>query len=352
MASKTAARKVTASILGFLRIVWAQIALAFLGGAALIYWAPEKGFWKVIDHIGIGFVVAAIVTLFWQLREMTEFFLSLARSTLIEDDYVRKLNQPSLRRLRSAAVSAAVEDLVTNQKYDWRKLEGWVDEVMFSRLLPTAPPPSGVYRKDYRDSIVLEFVTLRAALSELSAPMDAVPQDALNMIVLKQTITTRYTVVAPRLGTEYQGYPVSLSGKASDMPFIETKSRVRYYVGNREQDAVEVPVRIVDIPRGGIEYEARREVSFVNGEAHVWTKRVTYVLPASEPFIVETMSHMTDGARVHLSATGTDGRIVFDGDMIGFGGTKNIEYLANGLELEYGGWLFEDHGYIIWWWNN
>jgi len=126
----------------------------------LLTYIPERGLPKLFREIGIGLIVAAIVTAFWQLREISEYFLSLARSTLIQDEYLRRLNLPSLRHLRAAAASVILQRHVNSPNYDWRQKEQWFENVLFQTIFPSEQAGSGIYREDFRDVITLEFISL------------------------------------------------------------------------------------------------------------------------------------------------------------------------------------------------
>lgn len=348
-------RRHIGSVLEVVRATWAQILLGLIGGGVFIYFSPQEGPLKVLDHIGIGLIVASVVTLFLQLREVKDFFLSVARAVLIEDAYLRRLGRPSQRQLRLAAASAILHDLAKNPKYDAEGLGKWVDDVLFEKSLPSDEPGSGLYRERYRDNVTLEFITLRKALQEVGALVEGVPKENLDLEVVKQTTTTRYTVLAPRANAkEYKDYPVPLSGKSSDMPDVfPLGKRLRFWVGNSEEKAAEVELELSDHPRGGIEFAAKKPqaIAFVDGEAEVWTRLIEYKLPAREPFVVMTMSHLTHDLRAEVSIVGTTRGFVLDGNIISFAGKRAIDYAVNGIALEYPGWLFEDHGYFVWWWE-
>jgi hypothetical protein len=43
--------------------------------------------------------------------------------------------------------------------------------------------------------------------------------------------------------------------------------------------------------------------------------------------------------------------LTFEGDVIATGTTAKKFHLPGGVELVYDGWLFEGHGYFLWWWE-
>jgi len=346
------ARKITTSIRGVLRLVWAQIGLAFLVGLALIYLIPKTwAGYLLFEHIGLGLIVAAVVTVFWQLREISEFFQTLARSTLIDDSYLEKLNLESLRRLRSSAASAILDKSVNNPRYDWRDLERWVDTQLFEKCLPGTESMSGVYRENLVDHLTLEFLTLRDFLSAAGRSTAGVREEILDSDVLRQTLTTRYTVIAPQVGGDrYAAYKVSFNEKPAIFPDLPTDLRFQFFAGTSESTAVEVMPQRIESARG-IGFVAERDIPLVEGRTDIWTRQIACTMPLREPFILQTMKDLTHNLRVHLSVAGARQRFVFDGEVIGFGGSDRVEYLPNGITVEYAGWLFEDHGYILWWWQ-
>lgn len=341
-------------VLQALRLVSVQIALAVGLGSLLVLLAPEDGFWKLLDHLGIGFFVAAIVTLFWHLREMREFFESLAQSVLVRNEFLKRLNLEALREIRTTAASVILDKVTENPNYDWLGLERWVDSALFDWALPSAKAGSGIYREEYSDSMTLEFKTMEEILHELHLPAEGIEETELRKEVLKSTTISNYRVIAPRKdAASYPSYAVPLSGRASDMPHIPLDQRVRFFVGADERTANEVRLRFQDVERGGITYEGTHSFPFVEGEAKVWSKIIDYTLPPTEPFVLNAVKDLTHGMRVHLTVAGRPKRLVFEGVVMGFQGAAlaRIDHLPNGISLSYPGWLFEDHGYIIWWWE-
>lgn len=346
--------RLSSSLIALLRKVWVQIGFAIVAGLFFAYNAPETGFWRILRELGIGLIVAAIVTLFWQLREVSEYFTTLARATLIEDAYLGKLSLPSLRKLRTAAASAILDRLVDNRpRYDWKQIENWVDNVLFEKCLPGELPLSGIYREDMYKKIELQFMSLREALLEVGGSIEDISDEELDTEVAKQTTYNRYTVIAPRRNAPgYAEYPVTLYGKSADMPrSFPLDKRVGLRVGKNEADSVEVKVTVTDVARGGIEFRAEQRLPLVGGETAVWTKLVEYNSGPREPFFLDTMSHLTKELTVDLTIVGTRKKLIFDADVIGLAPGETIEPTESGIFLHYPGWLLEDQGYMIWWWQ-
>ena len=57
---------------------------------------------------------------------------------------------------------------------------------------------------------------------------------------------------------------------------------------------------------------------------------------------------LTKGVRVEVHG---DPGLAFDGDVIGLGGKDDPTPLADGIRLQYRGWLLEDHGFVVFWWK-
>jgi hypothetical protein len=104
-----------------LRLAWAQITLALVIGVLLSYF-PEKGLLAPLHHIGIGLVVAAVVTTFWQFREFSEYFEKYAQAVLVHDEHLRKLSMPALVKLRSRADEAILTTCVNNDSFERQEL--------------------------------------------------------------------------------------------------------------------------------------------------------------------------------------------------------------------------------------
>ena len=135
-----------------LKLAWAQIALAFLIGVGLS-WVPAEGWTAPIHHVGIGLLVAAVVTTFWQFREFSEYFEKYAQAILVHDDHLKKLSMASLVTLRSRADEAILTEFVTNPKFERKALTKWIDDLLYTKLLPGGDAGSGVYRDSFEDEI-------------------------------------------------------------------------------------------------------------------------------------------------------------------------------------------------------
>ena len=331
---------------------WAQILLAFLIGVALSF-VPDKGNYMAFHHIGIGLLVAAVVTLFWHMREFSEFFEKFARKVLIDDEYLSRLSIETLTQIRSKAGREILKSKVKNDDYERDQLSDWIDEILYERLLPSEKGASGIYRENYNERIYVEHRSLGDALAEVGAPDSGVPQEALTAIIQKITTISWYRVIAPQK-SECPPYMVHMEGRFADLPYFPLKSRVAFFAGHGEAFAEVVPVEITDRKLGGIDFKSSPlGLRIAEGECSVWTKSVEYRSPGAEAHILNTMNILTRGLEVDLTQTGPGPRLVIDAGLIAIGtGEDSVTPFPFGIHLKYNGWLFQDHGYCIWWWQS
>lgn len=335
-----------------LKLAWAQIALAFLIGVGLS-WVPAHGWTAPIHHVGIGLLVAAVVTTFWQFREFSEYFEKYAQAILVHDDHLKKLSMASLVTLRSRADEAILTEFVTNPRFERKALTKWIDDLLYTKLLPGGDAGSGVYRDSFEDEICIEYPTLREALTALKIDLGSLSDEALDVRILKVTSTTTYTAVAPKLNEPaYQTYTVPFSGKGADLPNFPIDKRVLGRVGTSEATAATMNLAFKDEPLGGISYSAASvALPFVQGSCHVWMRTIEYRSPQRESHVLNTMSTLTHNLSVHLYRTGPGPNVVFDGDMLAAGVGAGPKHSPHSVTLKYNGWLFEDNGYYLWWWE-
>lgn len=333
---------------------WAPVALAFVVGIALTYFFHAEGAAAPLHHIGIGLLVAATVTGFWHLREFSEFFEKFASTVLLDDEYLKKLSLESLTALRSRVAHVILEARTDNPNYRHHELGVWIDRMLFDALLPSKKALSGVYRQGYKEQVILEYLTLEKALGEVGCDTTNLPSDQLKSKVLKVIAIARYTLIAPRIeSAQYKEYPVGLKGNGANLPGFPLQKRVELLVGRSEKDASPCSIEFCEEDEGGITYEAKdRLLSFANGECEVWTKSTEYQSPERQPHVLNMMAILTCGLKVNLYQIGAGPRLVFDGDVIATGNADDRSFPPGGAELEYTGWLFEGHGYHLWWWVN
>lgn len=337
-----------------LHLAWAQITLAFGAGMALSYYFEPKGKFEVLHHIGIGLIVAAVVTTFWQFREFEEFFVQFSRRILVEDAYLEKLKVPALTTLRSRAGRSILKNYVNNPAYERDALGDWIDELLYSTLLP-GQVSSGLYRDGFEETICIEHLTLAKALKQVGAPTDKLQPADSTTPVLKVTAVTTYRVIAPRLGDpKYSDYTVSYSGNGADMHSFPLEKRIQVRVGTTRDNAVSLDMQPADEPLGGFKYQAKPvklQFDQKTGICPVWMESVEYRDPRHEPYVLSTMGLLTKNLTVHVYHTGTGPRLTFEGGMMASGAKEDPMHGPSSFRLRYSGWLFEDHGYYVWWWT-
>lgn len=78
---------------------------------------------------------------------------------------------------------------------------------------------------------------------------------------------------------------------------------------------------------------------------------VEYKAMATEPFVLNTMAHLTRNLRVDVNVTGSAKPLGFHAEVMG--GISQGAVVVNrrySCKIEYDGWLLEDHGYFVSWW--
>ncbi len=332
----------------FMRHVWAQFGLAFTAGVLLSLWAGSDPHRVLFAHIGMALTIAAIITLFYQLHEMSVLFQSIARTTLIENDYLRLLNTAALRKVRTSAAAEILHRGVDNPRYERLALEGLVDNLLYKTLAPARGAPSGAYRENYREVVTLEFIEMAEAARLLGLDAHALGGGEY---LLRETSIAEYVVVSPRLRDSlFRNHDVVLSVTLADVPGVPLAKRARVWVG--ESAATATPLHLVfkDRADGGFEYEGRTTVPFVDGQAHVWMKLEEWRFGMRQPHIFNIMALPTKGISATVFMTGRSLPLVFEGSIVAIESTPEPSWQPNGIHLEYPGWLLEGHGYFVWWW--
>lgn len=337
------------SVARLFRAAWAQFSLALIVGILMTF-VPERRWYSFVHEVGIGLIVAAVVTLFWHLREFSEFFERFSKGILLDDQYLSKLSVKSLAAVRSKAARAILESCADNPLYERVALGDWIDDLMFNHLLPGKTALSGMYRENYEEKIQVEFISLEDALTLAAADVASVPASERSKLILKVTETSWYTVVPPsKSDAEYM---FRYGGKSADMPFFPLQNRITLMVGESEETAATLPLKIVADPLGGIGYIAvHKTLPIRGGKCNVWLRTVEYRMPNNESHILNTMSVITKNVKVDLYQVGSGPKLVFHGDLLAAGPDRQIRHFARGISLDFKGWLFEDHGYFLWWWE-
>lgn len=337
------------SITRLLHAAWAQFTLALVAGILLTF-VPSSKWYSPLHEIGIGLIVAAFVTLFWHLREFSEFFETFAKNILLHDEYLAKLSVKSLTSLRSKAARKILESCADNPQYERGALGDWIDDLMFNHLLPGKTPLSGMYRENYEERVEIDFITLREALAIVASDPADVPSETLTQLVLRVTETAWYTVIPPSRSDA--SYLFRYTGRTSDMKHFPLEHRIALMVGEDEATATTLSLKIIDDPLGGVSYSAPpKTLPIRDGRCTVWLKTVEYRWPASEPHVLNTMNIPTRNIKVNLTHVGGGPKLGFSGDLLAAGPNRQIRHFPRGISIDFAGWLFEDHGYFLWWWE-
>ncbi|HVT17878.1 MAG TPA: hypothetical protein VHQ90_17080 [Thermoanaerobaculia bacterium] len=344
-------RHFTARALSFMSLTWAQILLALIVGALLSSMVlPEQKYWGAFHHVGIGLLVAAVVTLFWHIREFSDFFERFARSVLLEDAWLSRLKTETLTDLRSRAGQQILESCVDNDEYMRGELADWIDQILYHRLLPDpAIPSQGMYRENYREYIVIENMSLEEALRDVGEDPARYPRDVLGSPVHKIVTTTTYTLIAPSKSSSE--YKIELEARFADMPHFPLPKRMLFRAGHSRPDAKTVNLKVTDRELGGIDVNADPvSLEIEGGKCAVWTQAVEFRSPRNEAHILNSMALLTRGMQVDLFQAGREPYLVFDGGIVAFG-AGDPTFDLHTIHLRFDHWLFENQGYCIWWWQ-
>jgi hypothetical protein len=346
----------------FLQRSWSLFVVGLTVGVILMVagdlWEPENPHLrflpKLLEHIGTAFVVATLVAMFFHLREFSEFFTSLAAAVLTQDTYLRKLKKDALLTLRVNAVQAIMETLVDNPEYDREDFLRSLDEMLFRKLLPAGSQGAGVYRENLVFSIVMEYMTLGEALDDVGEKNVGVPEGALKSVVVKQTTHVSYDLVLP--STKMYGpykHPTGFETFTADIPHFPVKKRVGYRVGCTAKLATDQSITIT-ADDGKLKLTGSTILDCSLNQPSVWTELVEYRSPVMEPFIFNRMSMLTHKVTVNMHYKGAGPPLTFYGDIFGVSGEgKHVDPLGGaGLILSLPGWLLEDHGFFVWWWDS
>ena len=361
----------SAGLTAIFRLIWSQFSLFLVIGSALIYlgeywrlsWAATQGndhhtsnpflhaVPLLVGHIGVAVVVATLVGILFHMREFSEFFLSLAKSTLIEDGYLEKLKPESLLQLRARAGSVIIGATVDNEKYDRRHLERLIDEVLFKKLLPTENSHDGIYRQNVSEIITLKIMTLQEALAECKVSVGSLSANELAAPIIKCTELTEYELVAPRKAVLLsKEFSVPLLGNSTAIKGFPKEKRVSYQVGTSRESSKPVDVETTE-KDGAFQFTATGSVTFKDNITTIWCRRVEYRSPNNEPFMLKLMSRLTRNIDVRVNVLGGP-PLSFSGGVFGLASTvPDPEMTEDGIRLKYDGWMLEDHGYYVWWWN-
>lgn len=336
---------------GVIKSAWAQILLAVTAGLLLIAYKPSWHYADLVNHLGEAFVVAGVVTAFWHLREVSEVINKYVRGILLDYDHLATLETSVLRGLRSKAAKAILHNTTDNPRYRRDELEEWIDKLLYQGLLPGGTSSSGLYREDYVERIVIEYLSLDQALASEDLPKEGLTEAALKSQVMRLTTTTEFTVISPTLSNK-SGYTAKNSADGCGLPNFPPKRLMKVRIGKDREHAEEVLTKTSEDNQGQILWESEpRTLDFEHGKCNVWMEIIEYRSPAREPFVLNTMGLLTRNLNVSIHHIGQGPPLLFIGQMIATPTDEGRETdaAAHVAWLRYDGWLFEDHGYHFHW---
>jgi len=339
---------------GIIKRAGAQILLAIALGVALLLFKDEWRFSGFVHHLGTAFIVAAIVTGFWHLREVSEVIEKYVRSMLVDFSYLTNLDVRTLMQLRSTAGRAILQRNTDNPAYERTKLEQWIDSLLYERLLPGKAPLSGIYRDKYSERIAVERLSLADAFRDVGHPLFGLSEQERQQPVIRIRTTGRFTVISPRLaGDNYEYYEIAYSNSSSPLPNFPAEKQTSIHAGHDARTAEPLTVTVREDNGQIITTAEPKKLEFVNGLCKVWIETIEYKSPIREPLLLNTMSALTRGVHVDIFQVGGGVPLVFVGQMIAtpLNEPNEMDCGIGSAHLEYDGWLFEDHGYHFYWWE-
>lgn len=328
--------------------MWAPVLVVIGLGVFLTIWAGDDKTRALAAHLGMALLIAGILATFYQLNEVSHLFRSIARSTLIDNDYLEMLNLEALRKLRKNAAATLLKRGVTNPSYERIALEQVLDRVLYTNLLPAPGTTRGLYREHYDESVRLEFVSMEEAARALG--LSEVPKGP-DQCLTKETSTATYTVIAPRLDDAlFTSHRVQLSGIMADVPGVPMAMGTRAWCGPTQDAMSEVHFVFKDRALGAFSYEGECHVPFVAGRATVCVRLEEWRYALRQPHFFQLMALPTRGIAVEVHAAGWPSPIGFEGDVVGLEGDAQVIPMPSGIRMKHDGWFLEGHGYSVWWW--
>ena len=335
-----------------IRGAWAQILLALSVGLLALSYREEWRYSGLVHHLGTAFVIAAVVTAFWHLREVSEVIHKYVKAILFDYTYLTRLRLESLMELRSKAAKAILQKAADNPAYKRDELEDWLDTLLYDRLIPGKAPSSGWYRENYVEQIVIEYLTLQEAREYERLDAANISSTDLQSMIMRVTTTTDFTVIAPNVSDENLSYPVGFTGEGCGLLNFPDEKLIRASGGRDQITSAPLPIKPITAKRGQFCWEAGpMNLAFEKGKCRVWTEMVEYKSPLRESFILNTMALLTHNLTVSIHQIGAGPAQVFVGQLIATPSTdmRRHDAATYRASLRYDGWLFEDHGYHFHW---
>ena len=331
---------------------WAQILLALTVGILLILYKDEWRYAALIHHLGTALVVAAIVTAFWHLREVSEILHKYVEAILFDYSYLTRLKLESLIELRSKAAAAILQKITDNPAYKRDELEGWINTLLYDRLMPGKAPSSGWYRQNYTEEIVVEYLTLEEACGREGVGTAGISSEELKALVIRVTTTTDFTVISPSLSDTSLTYPIYFTGESCGLSKLPAEKLIKVFGGKDRGTSSPLAIKTKFDNQGQFCWAAGpTNLPFEKGKCKVWIERVAYKSPHKESFILNTMALLTQNLTASIHQIGKGPAQVFVGQLVAtpVEDMRARDAAPYHASLKYDGWLFEDHGYHFYW---
>lgn len=325
----------------------------FFGGAvtgvAAVYaaerYVPHGPWCEVVKHIGTGFIVAALATLFFHIREVKEHLHKFARIVLVESEYLSTLRPARLFELRRKIGAVILEDVVTNHEYDFGALDRALEQTFFKGMMQGGTAtPDAEYRRAYRETIGLRFMTAQ----QMAQHTGAMPQAGDNHLYVEVTTVTNYEVVSPKAGA--RPYVVTFSNELSKTPGLLEGKKCQWFVGPSENKMEKVTLKHEEGSNGQLTFKGRYEkLAFgAGGVVTVCRKSIEIERADEAPFSLVRMAQLTHAPTLTVSANISVKCLEIY--TMGLGGEQDRGgEVGQTFTLRYDGWMAEDHGYMVTW---
>lgn len=332
---------------------WAQLVLLALLGVALIDiaelamphgWIVRR---EVIKHIGTAFLVATIVAAVFHIREVKEHITQFTRGILLENAFLETLAPETLRHLRRQIAKALLRTTVTNEKFEYGKLDEQLEEMLFGKLQAEDKGERASYRSAYAEHLELTFMT-GVQLAQAKG-ISASPEP--DRIFVEFSTITRYRLICPKSGPLPKGHPprsarIACDGRLSRISWLSEKQQLECSLSIGGNPVALSPT--INVDGGALNYECPHDADFTEeGVLQVETTIVEIERADDAPFMLKQMTSLTEAPRI--SVNGNVSEKLINMHVLGLGGHERKRDGAHSFTLQCTGWMAEFHGYVVWW---
>lgn len=320
--------------------------VAFLFGLVVTLIAPKfiHSVEAFLDQLGHAFMIAAILAWLLNVTEMKEFFVRLAAQTMIDRRFLEGLKPSLLKEVRSQISEVLVRDAVNNEAYRWTDLHECTERFLFEHCLPTEKPGSGLYRRNLTEEVFVRVVSLHDVIAEVGGSISAGTEDTAAPLYRIERIV-EFQVVSPKTELEHLSLPIGF--ETHDEPSSVPLNKIlRIWAGSCENDAKEIDLGC-HREDGQVRGSAEQSLPVAEGICRVWRRSVEF---GSHAFLLSKMSMLTHGMTLRLSLEHRpEDKLSASGWLMALGPLPEATKLPNGIRISYDDWLFEDHGYFVYW---